>query len=374
MYNIILQAFPPLKQADTTSTIVAVAIFGLFIIFLIVAGRTGGGSPTTLSSSGRKPGKFSRRKFRHHASSRGLSRGESQILENMIKRFRIQSPFGLLNNGPVLDSTLKKALKELDEKPMAEDEREAQKLTLYRIKQKIERSTKGVKPPESSRQLRTGQAVSIAIDAIRYQSKVTSNLQKSFGVEVPKDRLGNEIRWKKWTKVTVFFWRNNGQSFSMDTKIIGYNVIRGISSVFLQHSTSIKEAQQRRYRRKQMERPAYFYPIRIMATGVGKNSSKKAIVDKRRGSLATILDISAGGCAMRSSYPLERGNLLKIEFETAARQKVTSFGKVMGTTRQRPAGGIMHIMFTRISRSNLNRINSFIYNFENSKESRAPRL
>ncbi len=365
---------PTLQQADTTSTIIAVGVFVFFVLFLIIAGKGGSGGNSGSMGANRKSSKFSKRKFRRLASSRGLSHNEIQLLERTIKRYKIQSPYGLLNNGPVLNNTLKKALNEVAESPMAADEQESQKLTLYRIKQKIEGSTRGVKPPGSSRQLKMGQAISIAIDGTRYKSKVTSNLQKSFGVEVPHDSRGNELRWKKWTKTQLFFWRSNGQSFSFDTKILGYNVIRGISSIFLQHSQNIKEAQQRKYRRKAIEKPAYFYPIRIITTGLGKNATRKAIVNNRRGTLSTILDISSGGCAMRSSYPLERGELLKLEFETESRQKVIVFGKVVGMTRMRPSGGVMHLMFTRISRANMNRINSFIYNFENTKERRVPRL
>ena len=363
-----------MQQGNTTSTLIALGVFGFFILFLIIAGASSNNRSGTAGTGGSKPKKFSRRKFRHHASSRGLSRGETQLLESMIRRFRIQSPYGLLNNGVVLDNTLKKALREVEDSPMDPDEREAQKLTLYRIKQKIERSTKGVKAPNSSRQLRVGQAISIAVDGVRYQCKITSNLQKSIGVSVPKDKSGTEIRWKKWTKVEVFFWRSNGQSFSFSTKVLGYNMLRGIPSIFLQHSSSIHEAQQRRYRRKSIERPAYFYPIRIISTGLGKNSARKAIVDGHRGTLGTILDISAGGCSLRSSYPLNRGELLKLEFETQQRQKVTVFGKVVGMNKMSPPGGVMHVMFTRISRANMNRINSYIYNFEPQTENRIPRL
>ncbi len=371
----ILQVMPTLQQSDTTSTIIAIAVFAFFILFLVIAGMSGSsGSSGGGGGATKKSSKFSKRKFRRYASSRGLSRGETHILEDIIRRHRVHSPYSLLNNTPLLDTNLRKTLDEIEASAMDPDEREAQKLTLYRIKQKIERSTKGVKPPSSSRQLKLGQSVSLSINNVRYQTKVTTNLEKSFGVEVPKDKTGTEIRWRKWTKAQIFFWRANGQSFSFDTKILGYNVIRGISSLFLQHTGSIKEAQQRRYRRKSLERPAYFYPIRIISSGFGKNASRKAIVDKNRGTLATLIDISAGGCAMRTSYPLGRGELLKMEFETEKRQKVTVFGKVMGMTRIYPSGGIMHIMFTRVSRAHMNRINSFIYSFEQSRERRYPRL
>jgi hypothetical protein len=43
-------------------------------------------------------------------------------------------------------------------------------------------------------------------------------------------------------------------------------------------------------------------------------------------------------------------------------------------TRMRPTGGLMHVMFTRISRTNMNKINSYIYSFENRQERKIPRL
>ena len=367
------QRLPTLAQSDSTSVIIAVLVFVLFVLFLVIAGRGGGSTSAGRGTQG-GPAKFSRRKFRRHASSRGLTRGETRVLESLIKRYKIQAPYGLLNNSSVLDSSLKKALTELDDKPMNVDEREAQKLTLYRIKQKIERSTKGASTPNSSKNLRVGQTVMLMVEGQRYQSKVSGNLQKSFGVEVPRDKRGNEIRWKKWTKVELYFWRSNGQSFSFHTKLLGYNTLRGVSSLFLQHSAHIKEARQRRYRRKQMEKPSYFYPVRIVSSGLGKKSAKKAIVDKHHGHLSTILDLSAGGCAMRCSYPLDPGALLKIEFETGDRQKVSSFGKVISTNRIQGRGGVMHIMFTRVSRDNMNRINKYVYDFDTVKEQRYPRL
>jgi len=364
---ILLQAMPTLARSNTTSIIIGIVILLLFVMFLLVAG--GGGSSS--AGSARKS-KFSKRKFRRIASSRGLNKGEIHNLEWMLKNFRVGNPYQLLANSPTLDSTLKRALTSIDESQMSEAEKEAQKLTLFRIKQKLERSTKGVKPPSTTRQLRLGQRLSIAVNDERYQSKVTSNLQKSLGIQIPTDDHGNEVRWKKWTKVTVFFWRSNGQGFSFNTKIIGYNVVRGISSLFVQHSNSIKEAQQRKYRRRELGRPTYFYPVKVMTTGTGKNAQKRAVVENRRGTLGTILEVSAGGCSIRSSYPLGKGELVKIEFETEKGEQVITFGKIRSMQRVDRTSGIMHVMFTRVSRQNINKINQFVYSFSEAK--RNPRI
>ncbi len=371
----LLQALPVIDQGDTTTTIVGITLFAIFAIILIVAGLSSNSGGRTSSSGGRSSRKFSRRKFRRHATSRGLSRGEIRVLENLIKKYRVQRPYSLLNNSPSLDATLNRALASLQESSTEEDEREAYKLTLYRIKQKVERSTRGSKPPSSTRQLRLGQELHISVEETRYPTKVTSNLQKSLGVQVPTDRHGNEVRWKKWTKVEAFFWRPNGQGFFFDTKILGYNLIRGKSSLFLQHTSGIKEGKQRKFRRKELDRPAYFYPVRVVTQGSGKEQTRKAVVENRRGTLGTILEVSAGGCSIRTTYPLERGQLLKLEFETERNQQVTVFGKVRNMRRLRPSGGIMHIMFTRISRGNLNKLNEYIYSFSSaSRESRVHRV
>jgi hypothetical protein len=370
---ILLQTLPVIDQGSSTTTIVGIALFAAFALLLIIAGVSTSGGSAGKGGGGSK--KYSRRKFRRYATSRGLTRGEIRVLEQQIKRQRIQRPFSLLNNSPALDSLLNRAISGLQESQMDQDEQEAYKLTLYRIKQKVERSTKGTKPPSSTRQLRLGQQLFLSVGDNRYPSKVTSSLQKSLGVMVPTDRQGGEIRWKKWTRVQVFFWRNNGQGFFFETKVLGYNMIRGSSSLFLQHTSGIKEGKQRRFRRKELDRPAYFYPIRIITEGSGKNQSRKAVVENRKGSLGTILEVSAGGCSIRTSYPLGRGELLKLEFETERNQQVTVFGKVRGMQRQNPTGGIMHIMFTRISRSNLNKLNDYIYSFSaSSAEKRVPRF
>ena len=57
------------------------------------------------------------------------------------------------------------------------------------------------------------------------------------------------------------------------------------------------------------------------------------------------------------------GGLIKIDFETNRGVPVTSYGKVVGMRREEIMGYIMNIMFTRVSRKNLNSINAFVYEY-----------
>jgi hypothetical protein len=102
--------------------------------------------------------------------------------------------------------------------------------------------------------------------------------------------------------------------------------------------------------------------VRILTLGSGREKARKAFVETKRGALGTVLEISAGGCSIHTNRPLTKGSLVKIDFETERKVSVSSFGKVVNL-RKEPAASIMHIMFTRVSRKNLNRINNYIYEY-----------
>jgi len=359
-FIILQQAIMTLKKQSNTSIIVGIVVFFVFLILLIISGRSSSSGSNT-SYKG-KSGKYNKRPFRKKAATMGLNKPEIRTLEYLIKTYSVKDPFNLLKNSKTLNSTLKKAFERLHDDIAPQNVKEGQKLLLYRIKQKIERNSEKKEIMTGTKQLNPGKKLHLSTPGgTRYESQVSSNLKDYLGVKIPRDEHGNQIRWKKWTKVQVFFWKSNGQGYSFTSKISGYNNIRGVPSLFLQHSKSIQQAQQRKHRRKAIGRPAYFYPIRIITSGTGRNKMRKAIVDSNSGILGTIIEISAGGCSIRASYPLGVGELLKIEFEASNGEKVIAFAKNKSIKRIKPMGGVMHIMFTKVSQKNINSINSFIY-------------
>lgn len=358
----LLQIVPTLKQGDPRSNIIGVIVFVGFFGILILAGSRGNGQKGASARGGRKA-------FKRAAAARGLDRREISLLQQVASQAN-SAPVRLLQSAGALDSALKRTFSSLENDPHPGVDKEARKLQLYRLKQKLERSgSGGTGNYGSTKQITLGQQVTVQDEeGNRYQSKINGNLQKNLSLTVPVDARGNQVRWKKWTKLKIYFWKANGQGYSFQSKVLGYNVLRGVSSLFIQHSGSVNREQQRRYRRKEMNRPAYFYPVKVITAGSGKNIQKKAIVEHKKATLATVIDISAGGCSMKSNYPLGKGELVKIEFDTRKGNQVTAYGKVRGMAKSRPIGGVMHIQFTRLSRSNLNRINSYIYEFESSSE------
>ncbi len=110
-------------------------------------------------------------------------------------------------------------------------------------------------------------------------------------------------------------------------------------------------------------RACFYYPIRIIETGQGRKMERKATVEQNMRTLGTVVDLSAGGCAIQALSPFEKGKLVMVEFDIDRKAPIRAFGKVMHIHRQKGRGGIMHIMFTRVTRQYLNRISEFVYDF-----------
>jgi len=294
----------------------------------------------------------------------GMTKVQVNTLENMIARHPIANPNLLFINPASLDRLLKQGMDDIDNQVSSDKVKESQKLTLFRIKQAVERNGQKRTPLKATRDLKPGQQMVLTpAGKTKYTSRIISNLKDAIGVETPLDAAGVQTRWKKGMEVNAYFWRANGQGFSFSTKVLGYTKIRNTMCVLLRHSNNVKESQQRRFRRKELDRPTYFYPVRIIKSGIGKNQVKKAFVETQNGSLGTILEVSAGGCSIKTNYPLAKGQLVKVEFETSRGQAVKSFGKVVNFRKGVPMGGTMHIQFTRMSQGHLNNINSYIYQF-----------
>ncbi|MCK5675266.1 MAG: PilZ domain-containing protein, partial [Spirochaetales bacterium] len=247
-YIILQEAIMTLKKQSNTSIIVGIVVFFVFVILLIISGRSSGNgtSSGSRSSSRGRSGKYSKGPFRKRAVGMGLNKPEIRTLEYLIKTYSVKDPFNLLKNSKTLNSTLQKAFTRLEDDIAPQNVKEGQKLLLYRIKQKIERNSEKKQLMTGTKQLNPGQKLHLSTPGgTRYESQVSSNLKDYLGAKIPRDDHGNQIRWKKWTKIQVFFWKPNGQGYSFSSKVSGYNNIRGIPSLFLQHSKSIQQAQQR---------------------------------------------------------------------------------------------------------------------------------
>ena len=357
------------SSSGTENWITLVVIIGVILLVIIASrfsgsGRSSGSSGSGFGGQSSKPKKFNRRTFIRKSMARGLSKVQASTLANLVVKYRMKNPYMVFTHGNQLDALLRKSISEIETQVASDQVKEAQKVTIFRIKQALERTTNRTKSFSSTTSIPSGQSIAISPDSGgRFQTRINTNLRNYLSAEIPVNQSGSQVRWKKWTPVKVFFWKRNGQGFQFDSKVTGYSVIRGLPCVLLQHSSKVKQAQQRKYRRKEISRPAYFFPVKIVPVGVGKKAKKRAIVESDRGALGTLVDVSAGGCAIKSSKPVPKSGLIKLQFETGEGHSIWCFGKVINLRKAPPMGGIMHIVFTKVTYKNLNSINSFVYDY-----------
>lgn len=342
------------------------------VIILIVVG--------TLVNRRRRPlspdevQKVSSAAFRRAGRSVGLPPQHVQALEELVRITKVKQPFLVFTSAGLLDDVLKKGLYSIEAaRDVAPEEKERRKAVLFQVKQIIEKNARKGAVLRSSTMLKPGQLLTVTPGGGgHFASKVVSNMKDFLTISAPAGAAGTEMRWMRGTPLAVYFWRENDAGYTFPSKVLGYDTVKGLSCVLIQHSKTLRREQRRKARRREIMRACFYYPIRIVETGTGRKTERKASVDQGLRTLGTVVDLSAGGCAIQTLSPFERGKLVMIEFDIDRRAPIRAFGKVMGVARRKGRGGIMHVMFTSVTRQHLNRICSFVYDFSLPAEVRQP--
>ncbi len=302
--------------------------------------------------------------FRRTAKSLGLPEPHVAMLENLVRLCKVKQPFLVFSSASLLDDTLKKGLYSLESaRDLPPEEREKRRAIIFQIKQIIEGNARKGAVLNSTTFLRPGQNLSVTPEgAAAFSSRVTSNMKDFLTVAAPAAPAGAATRWMRGTKLAVYLWRDNDAGYSFVSKILGYDTVKGVSSILIQHSKTLRREQRRRSRRRELMRACFYYPIRI-AEDQGRKGDRKAVVELNIRTLGTVVDLSAGGCAIQTLNPFDKGKLVMIEFDIDRQVPVRTFGKVMHVRKQKTRGGVMHVKFTRVTQQHLNRISEFVYDF-----------
>jgi c-di-GMP-binding flagellar brake protein YcgR len=340
---------------------VGIAIVGVAALILIATLLSRRSRPSATETAER----ISSGVFRREAKRVGLTGPGIDLLENLVRMCKVKQPLLVFSSASLLDDTLKKGLYSLDNsRDLAEEEKENRRATIFNIKQTIERNARKGAVLRSTSSLRPGQLLTITPEeAAAFSSKVISNMKDFLTVSAPAQPAGTETRWMRGTKLSVYLWRDNDAGYSFVSKVLGYDTVKAIPSVLIQHSRTLRREQRRRNRRREIMRQCFYYPIRIVETGQGRKMERKASVEQNMRTLGIVVDLSAGGCAIQAMNPFDRGKLAMVEFDIDRKAPIRAFGKVLHVHRKKGRGGIMHIMFTRVTRQYLNRISEFVYDF-----------
>lgn len=340
----------PDAAANRTTLIVLGIVVVIGALAALINSRRGTGAKKGGSRSG----------LNRQTKKLGLTADERRTLKKLVMALNLQNPDRILSNPAYMNHAMRRRMDQLDMSDDPESEREREKSLLFSVKRAIQNASVKLRVMPSSRQIRVGQLVNIhPSDGSSYESLVASNVHNGLGIEVPYQRHRKTMNWEKGTVLQVSFVADQDRMYSFRTRVVGYNKVGGASVLFLQHAANIKQSQKRRSPRREYDRPCYYYPVTVITVGKGRKEKKQAFVNKNRRIFGRFADLSAGGCAIRTQVPLPSGSMLKVDFEAADGTPISAFGKVCRVSRAH--GRLMHIMFTRVSRKNLNQIQSYVY-------------
>jgi c-di-GMP-binding flagellar brake protein YcgR len=301
--------------------------------------------------------RYSRHLFRKTAKSMGLTAVHVETLERLVAATKLRQPFLVFSSPSLLDDVLRRGLYSVEANRAAtEEEREARKAVIFGIKQAIERNARRSTVLRSTHLVKPGQVLAVGTESAKFQSRVVSNMKDFLTILAP---AADGARWPRGAPVDIYFWREGDAGYTFRSKVLGYDTVKGISCVLVQHSKTLRKEQRRRARRKQLMRACFYYPVRIADEG----GQRRAVIEHNLRALGTVVDLSTGGCAVQTLSPYEPGRLVMVEFDIERKTPIRAFGKVKGVRRQGTRGGVMHVMYTRVTRQYLNRICEFVYDF-----------
>ncbi len=353
------------KESDPKTAIILFVVLGVLIAILIVLNISKNGIASAGMGSGRKARpRFSRWALKRATSSYGLDSAQTGFLEHVFRKAQVTDPESTMENLEVLDRHLKRAFHEIESNAETEAASEEEKSMLFSIRSAVDAAKGSAERIVTTRKLPDGlAAVLTGPKKETYPTRIISAKGEQLLIEAPKDAVGTTIKFARGTKLNLSFYTKSSQGHRFDSKAVGTVALPSGEAIALAHSERIAPLPSRRHPRREARISCYFSLVQILQRAQGRKTIKETIVDDRR-SMGTIVDISAGGCAIKSAAALRTGEYVKLEFDDAQGRVMAAFGRVVRTNKTGAVGGVMHIQFLKTTRKTLNAINATVYGYD----------
>jgi c-di-GMP-binding flagellar brake protein YcgR len=352
------------KEDDPIAgTIVLIGIGGILLIVLVVNILKNGlnfGAKKRSSGGGQRH--FSVFTLHRAVKLYGLNHDQIKVLEYVFKSNDVTDPVRALGLPLVLDKYFKKAYKQIEKSANTEEEAQQRLAVLFSVRNIIDIAQNTNTETSSTQQLSANQAAVLTANQESYSVKVLSTKGDGILVDCPRNAIGTLIRFPRGTRVTIAFFTKTNKGFSFNSQVLGVIDTPSGPALQLSHSGRSKAMTQRRFRRRQSILACGYYFVRAEQTK-NKKSGPRMVVDARRYT-GNVVDISIGGCAIKTNASVPVGSRLKIEFEySQSVLPVAVLGQVLRINRGGVTSTIMHIKFLKVPRKAMNAINTIVFEY-----------
>jgi hypothetical protein len=352
------------KEDDPVGAMVLLGGLGIIIVVSLVTNliRRGIG-PTGLASglprSRGTPRRFSGIALRRIAGTYGFDRDQTKLLENVFRAGEVSDPERVMQNIPVLDRHFKRAYKRIEKSAAPDEETQEQLSLLFSMRNAVESSAPG---EAAAPRVSVNMAAVFTTDKDPYPVRVVSAKGNQIHIECPRSPLGTPLRPLKGARGTLSFFTKSSRGFAYDVQVIGITDSPKGPVVQLVHAGKAKSLAQRRFKRRTVSLPCVFHLVFVEEVKVGRKKQRKMTVDSRRFA-GTIMDVSAGGCAIRTASSITAGARLKIEINYGNGIVFAVLGQVLRLNRS-GINIIMHTKFLKVPRRALNAINATVFEYD----------
>ena len=346
--------------------LIAVAVVvGGALLFHVIRNAFGGSVPGPGKSRGgaaATPRKFNAFTLHRIASAYGLDRDQTRLLEFVFRNDSVADPERAMKSPALLDRHFKRAYKSIEKTSETEEDTQQRLVKLFSLRNIIEAAPGGDDPP-SGRISENTPAV-LVIDNESYPVKVIASRAQNVLTEIPRNALGTPVRLSKGMKVTLSFFTKSSKGFSLEGQITGSQETENGPALLISHSGKTKPLVKRKYRRKQTTIRCAFFLVHLDDSDSGRKKAPKLVVDNKR-FVGNVLDVSIGGCSIKTVSPVQVGSRLKISIDYDENFVINVLGQVLRINRSGPSGAmIVHIKFLKVPRRAFNSISALVFGFD----------
>jgi hypothetical protein len=344
-------------KTNETDVIWFVVIVGILVtVFVLLNAFKGKGraGPGGKNASASAPRAFSGLTLHRLTSNLGLDREQVKMLDYVLRSGSVNDPERFLNTPELIDKHFKRTYRLIERSSRDDDELNERLSVLFAVRNIIDAHFQGASAT-STRQIPEKVPAVLTIDNVNYPVQVVSTKGDTLAVDNPKRSAGSLLHPARGSKAMLAFYTKNTKGLLIETRVLGTAEVKDVPVLQLAHSGQVKKLSARRFRRRQIIIDTGFYFVST------DSRSKKSIVEPRRYA-GKILDISIGGCSIKTVSTVSEGQRLKVEFLHNDETTIAALGEVLRINRGGTNAGI-HIKFLKVPRRSLNSINAMVYEY-----------
>jgi c-di-GMP-binding flagellar brake protein YcgR len=352
----LLQNVNYFKEDDPLAGIILVVGIGGVLFFLVIKGLIKNRKGASASR------RFSRFALYRIAKSYGLDKAQSKVLEEVFKSDAVSEPNAVIQSAPLLDKHFKRAYHRIKNTEENDTLAQQQIALLFSTRNTIDAIQNTTATATSTREIPANMTAVLTVAKETYSVRVIDSKGAAVLVECPCNPLGTPQKIPNGTKVSLAFFSKSSKGYSFDSKIVGVQDTSRGPVLQIAHAAQVKALVQRRFRRRQTTATCAFSLVTVKEVKVGRKITRKMSLDDRRFS-GTLLDISIGGCSLRSSANIQAGVRLKIDFEFADSPSFAVLGQVLRINRGGGLNTTIHIKFIKTPQKAQNSINALVFEY-----------